>query len=537
MKLFLSELFKKLKILPVLFLLGYGYGFAQCLINTTSIITDFAGTGAGGYSGDGGPALSATLDYPMGLCFDSVGNLYVCDFNNNVVRKINTAGIITTFAGNGTPGYTGDGGPATFAELSEPAFTAFDSKGNLYISNYGSNVVREVSSGGIITSFAGNGIPGYSGDGGPATSAELEPYDLAVDQFDNVFVTDYFNHVIRKITPAGIISTFAGTGVDGYSGDGGPATSAELSAPEGLVFDQPAAAIYFWDDDNFVIRKIDSCGIITTVGGNGNSSYSGSGVPALSASFSDAEGIAMYGGNLYLADWINDTLRMIDPCWIVWTLGGNSGSLPGNGGPISNALLNEPEGIAFDAAGNLYVAERLGNDVREIAVNCSPTPTLACVPVATATPACTQPITPTGVPTNSPTPTLTYTSTSTPTSTFTSTITNTPTLTPTYTPTFTPTTTFSFTPTCVPHVWPDPYNPKFAVSGFLNLSCLPLDSTVSFYTLSGELVQSLPETGGMVQWNGRNRNGALVSSGIYYYVIQLGQQVIQHGKILVTNGS
>ena len=496
----------------------------------------------------------AEIDQPRDVCLDSAGNIYFTVLGGGGVRKINSAGIVTAYAGNGAAGYSGDGGPATSAEIDFPNALAFDSNGNLYIADYVANVVRKVSSSGIITTFAGTGTLGYTGDGGPATSAQMGVYDLAVDQFDSIFVSDPHHSVIRKITQAGIITTFAGTGTAGYTGDGGPATSAEMAIPEGMAFDRGAASLYLWDDVNYVIRKIDSCGIITTIGGTGVRTYAGNGVPVSTASFADAEGLAQYGGNLYVSDWATDTIRMIDPCWIVHLIGGTPslGTDTGDNGPVANATLNTPFGIAFDAVGNLYVPDQDGNVIRKIAVNCSPTPTLACVPDPTATPACTQPL-PTGTPTDTPTNTIipptgspTPTPTETPTSTLTGTPTNTPTVTPTGTPTLTPTITLTATPSltptvtptatpiCVIHVWPDPFSRQYSHDQALKISCLPAGAQVSIYTLSGELVDQFGPSGDPTEWPAKNQNGAPVSPGIYFYVIESGQTVLQRGKFLMT---
>ena len=196
-------------------------------VSATGIITTVAGNGSAGYSGDGGPATSAQLDGPEGVAVDGSGNLYIADTCNNRIRKVSATGIITTVAGNGSAGYSGDGGPATSAQLSLPAGVAVDGSGNLYIADSGNNRIRKVSATGIITTVAGNGSPGYSGDGGPATSAQLnQPAGVAVDASGNLYIADSSNNRIRKVSATGIITTVAGNGFDGYSGDGGPATSA-----------------------------------------------------------------------------------------------------------------------------------------------------------------------------------------------------------------------------------------------------------------------------------------------------------------------
>jgi hypothetical protein len=521
-----------------------------CCADTNSIVSTYAGTGAAGYSGDGGPAASAQLNNPYAVCFDPAGNLYIADSNNSVIRKVTPAGIISTYAGNGTAGYSGDGGPATSAELSEPIFLSCDSLGNLYVadsswgvvngSNPGDSVIRKITPGGIISTFAGTGTAGDTGDGGPAVLAEINPYDLAIDQFNNVIFTQPNDHVIRVISPSGIISRIAGTGVAGNSGNGVPALTAQMQSPEGVAFDKGSASIYFWDDGNFMYRKIDSCGNITTVAGNGLYGDSGNGGPALSASFEDAEGEAFCGGNLYMADFQTDTIRLIDACGNVQAVGGIAyvRSDTGNGGPFSAATLDQPEGMAFDSSGNLYIAEMTGNIVRLVSKDCAPTPTPECVLVPTATPACTQPVTPTDTPTptptntSTPTPTPTITLTFTPTPTPTITLTPTATLTPTVT--LTPTITLTPTPTCVTHVWPDPYNPQTAFDGNLNWDCLPAGASVYIYTVAGERVNKLPVNGGIVQWGGRNESNVPVSPGIYFYAVQPpGGGGYQTGKFIV----
>jgi DNA-binding beta-propeller fold protein YncE len=193
------------------------------------IITTIAGKGSAGYSGDGGPATSAQFNFPRALTLGKAGNMYISDLYTSVIRKIDTFGIISTYGGNGTAGYSVDGIPATNAELKEPGGLALDDTGNLYISDYGNFRIRKIDTARIINTVAGIGLPGYSGDGIPATTAKIwSPEDVAIDnKYGNVYIADFNNHRVRKVT-AGIISTVAGTGVSGYTGDGLSATAAEL---------------------------------------------------------------------------------------------------------------------------------------------------------------------------------------------------------------------------------------------------------------------------------------------------------------------
>ena len=215
-----------------------------------------AGNGNAGFSGDGGPAASAALNSPIGVAVDAFGNVYIADQNNNRIRKVNTAGIISTFAGNGTAGFSGDGGPATHAELSSPFGVAADAAGNVYFTDVNNFRVRKVTPAGIISTFAGNGISGFNGDGGPATSAQLNTQGgLAVDAAGNVYIADWANFRIRMVNTAGIISTIAGNGKFGFSGDGGPATSAMLNYPIAVAVDA-VEDVYIADQSNQRIRKV-----------------------------------------------------------------------------------------------------------------------------------------------------------------------------------------------------------------------------------------------------------------------------------------
>jgi sugar lactone lactonase YvrE len=221
-----------------------------------------AGNGTPGFSGDNGPATSAQLYGPDGIAVDSAGNLYIADSVNNRIRKVSN-GIITTVAGNGTAGFSGDNGPATSAQLYSPSGLAVDSAGNLYFADGANYRIREVSNG-VITTVTGNGTPGHSGDNGPAANATINGFFVTVDSAGNLYIGDNNNHRVRKVS-GGTITTVAGTGTPGFGGDNGPATSANLAFPAGVAVD-PAGNLYIADVGNYRIRMV-SNGVITTVAG------------------------------------------------------------------------------------------------------------------------------------------------------------------------------------------------------------------------------------------------------------------------------
>jgi sugar lactone lactonase YvrE len=340
--------------------------FAFCLNTNAQIITTVCGNGTSAYTGDGGQATAAELAAPLQAIFDATGNMYIADADNNVIRKVTTTGIISTVAGNGTGGYSGDGGAATAAEMNYPQGIVFDAAGNLYISDAG-RIRKVVLSTGIITTFAGDGTGNYGGDGGQATAAGLDPIGLTIDTHGNMYVADWNNQRIRKINTSGIISTVAGTGTFGFSGDGGQATAAELFYPGEVVIDA-TGNLYISDEVNMRIRKVSAPGIITTIAGNGTQGYSGDGGLAINAELYQPTGLALdASGNLYIADELSNRIRKVTTSGIITTIAGNgTQSYSGDGGQATAAELNYPGGVSFDAAGNLYIADSDNYRIRKV---------------------------------------------------------------------------------------------------------------------------------------------------------------------------
>ncbi len=333
----------------------------------TPMITTIAGTGAAGYSGDGGSALSATMVQPYGIYFDHSGNIYFSDGGNSVIRKIDPSGIITTVAGTGTSGYSGDGGPATAARLNDPGSVTADLLGNLYIADTHNNRVRKVSPSGIITTIAGTGVAGYSGDGGAALAAKLNyPEGVVLDPAGNIYVSEYFNNCVRKITPAGIITTIAGNGTAGFSGDGGPATAARLNGVYSISMDA-AGNLYIADGLNNRARKVNTAGIISTIAGGGPGPL-GDGGPATAATIAVAiDVVADASGNVYVSDGNNSRIRKVNSAGIISTIAGTGvAGFSGDGGPAPSAMINHPGCVAFNWAGVFYICDWANNRIRKI---------------------------------------------------------------------------------------------------------------------------------------------------------------------------
>jgi sugar lactone lactonase YvrE len=349
---------------------------AQYIIGSSpsSFIYTLAGNGADGYSGDGGPATLANLNGAASSVRDSSGNLYIADSNNNVIRKVTAGtGVITTFAGTGVSGYSGDNGAATSAQFNYPYGLFIDSVGNLYVADEGNSAIRKIAAvTGVITTVAGNGTPGLSGDGGLAINAQLSyPLGVAVDSLGNLYIADSDNFRIREVSAStGIITTVAGSGQFGYSGDGGPATAAAMEIPWGVAVDT-AGNLYIADTYNDVVRKVTaSTGVISAIAGSHPypygpyQGYSGDGGPATSALLFNPQAIAVDGsGNLFIVDTYNQVIREVTASnGIINTIAGAGpgqpcGGFAGDGGPALGAALCYPSGISIDSAGNLYIAD------------------------------------------------------------------------------------------------------------------------------------------------------------------------------------
>ena len=354
----------------------------------TATVSTTAGTGVVGNTGNGTAATAATLADPSGVAYDAQGNLYLADAQNHVIREVSkTSGVITVIAGTGIEGYGGDGGPATLANLDTPTGVAVDSQGNVYIADSHNHRIREIAVGtGTLSTIAGTGTPGFSGDGSLSTLAQLDdPMGVAVDAGFNVYIADTNNQRIRKVS-AGTITTIAGDGEELFTGDGGAATSAVLDSPTGVAVDA-SGNVYIADRHNQRIREITGT-TITTIAGSGGASFSGSftgdGATATAATLARPSGVSVdASGNVYIADTGNQRIRQLGGSAIATILGSGQQGYGGDTAAPAGINLNAPRAVAPDAVGNLAIPDKLNQRVRTAAL---PTLTYAADPVATLSP-------------------------------------------------------------------------------------------------------------------------------------------------------
>ena len=347
-------------------------------IGPDGTISTFAGTGVSGYGGDGGPAVEAQLSSPRGLSVDASGHVYVADTVNHRIRRIGPDGTISTFAGTGVAGYGGDGGPAIEAQLDAPIGVAVDGSGIVYVADALNYRIRRIGPDGTISTFAGTGVSGDGGDGGPATGAQLDiPIGVAVDAEGNVYVADLDNHRIRRIGPNGTISTFAGTGESGYGGDGGAAVDARLADPWDVAVDAEGN-VYVADGDNHRIRRIGRDGTISTFAGTGVRGYGGDGGAAVDAQLDIPTGVAADAtGNVYVAGFWSHRVRVIEPgaaddhgnesaCATTLRLGMSvTGEIdPGDDADWFRLELTEPASVAVYTEGGLDTLGTLSDDAQ-----------------------------------------------------------------------------------------------------------------------------------------------------------------------------
>ena len=343
-------------------------GYRVRRIDTAGTVTTYAGTGELGYAGDGGPATEAQLGEIAAIAADGAGNVYVADSGNHLVRRIDPAGVITTYAGTGRRGYSGDGWLATQARLSSPCGVEVDASGSVYVADSDNYRVRRIDSAGMITTYAGTGRRGYSGDGGAASEAQLSsPCGVAADASGRLHVADSGNHRVRRIDSAGVITTYAGTGRQGYSGDSGAATEAQLSSPYGVEVDT-SGNVYVADRNNHRVRRIDPAGTITTFAGTGQPFDRGDGGLAVDGRFDLLGGVAVDTvGNVYVADRGDHRVRRIASAGMIDTLAGTGEpGYAGDGGLATEARLRSPYGVAVDPSGYVFVADSLNHAVRVI---------------------------------------------------------------------------------------------------------------------------------------------------------------------------
>ncbi len=339
-------------------------------VQAQGIVTSIAGNGITQYIGDGYPATAYSLGDPSGICMDKRGDLIISEFAGQRLRRLRHD-TLSTIGGNSTAITGGDGGPVAMATFNYPTGVVSDTAGNLYVTEFVGDVVRKIdATTGAISTVCGTGSGGFSGDGGPAIAATLEtPGGAVVDLQGNIYIPDFGNQRIRKVTAAtGHITTIAGTGTAGYSGDGGIASAAQISYPNALCLDVHGD-LYFSDYGNRVIRKIDvSTGIITTVAGTGTLGYTGDGGPATLATLGATNGLCTDGaGTLYISDRGNNVIRAVNTEGKIFTIAGNGYyGYSGDGSFATYATFNQPHGVFVDNLGYLYICDGGNSVIRKV---------------------------------------------------------------------------------------------------------------------------------------------------------------------------
>ncbi len=338
-------------------------------LGTSYTMTTVAGNGESGFAGDGGPAAKAKLTRPCAVAVDHRGNLYIADSGNHRIRKVAPDGTITTFAGTGEPGFDGDGGPAARAQLNAPYGVSVDRHGQVFVADQQNYRIRKVTPAGTITTIAGDGRKGFDGDGGPAVRAALNYPDATVsDDKGHLYIADAGNHRVRKVDPDGTITTVAGT-VRGYSGDGGPAAHAQLNLPASLAID-PQGNLFVGDLANHAVRKVSPSGTITTVAGTGDRGFNGDDIPAIRAQLNEPGGVAVCpDGSLLIADGGNFRVRRVDADGMIQTIAGTGrNGHAGDGGPALQAEVSILDILTVDDRGAVFVSDYGNHRIRKLTV-------------------------------------------------------------------------------------------------------------------------------------------------------------------------
>lgn len=338
-------------------------------VGLDGVITTIAGTGFAGFSGDGGDGEAAQLNLPYDLALDASGNLYIADYGNHRIRKLSSNGVINTLTGTGVGGFAGDGGQAVSAQINAPTALALDASGNLFIADTDNHRIRKIAVDGSISTVAGSGTAGFSGDGGAATVAQLSsPAGVAVDAAGVVYIADTGNRRLRKLS-SGNISTLAGTGVAGDSGDGGAVASAQLNTPRGLAIDD-FGRLYVVDSTAQRLRYIDGSGIYA-MAGDGTQGFAGDGGDKLAAQFDNPLAAVVHtSGDVYIADSDNHRIRrLLQGSNIETVVGMGAASFGGDGAAASLAKLDTPSSITIDSQGNRYLADRYNHRIRKVAID------------------------------------------------------------------------------------------------------------------------------------------------------------------------